>query len=153
MFTLILILFLGFFFDNIFKGNKMFVDNTSSSTNESVSDFIEKSNGSYVLLLSSIIRLEQLWIFILHSFLWAFATRFKANVLICLCQSETVERVNLDLLIKSDATLDFELHMSFLVFELNSEYKTEILPEIIECVLQTYFRISQQPIFNLYLIF
>ena len=116
-FTLILILFLGFFSDNIFKGNKMFVGNTSSSTNESVSDFIEKSNGSYVLLLSSITRLEQLWIFLLYSFLWAFATRFKANVLICCSQSETTERINLDLLINSDTTLDFELHMSFLAFE------------------------------------
>ena len=38
-------------FDNIFKGNKMFIDNTSSSTNESVSDFIETSNGSYSLVL------------------------------------------------------------------------------------------------------
>ena len=116
-FTLILILFLGFFSDNMFRGNKMFVDNTSSSTNESVSDFIETSNGSYVLLLSSIIRLEQLWIFLLYSFLWAFATRFKANVLICCSQSETTERINLDLLINSDTTLDFELHMSFLAFE------------------------------------
>ena len=116
-FTLILILFLGFFSDNIFKGNKMFVDNTSSSANESVSDFIERSNGSYVLLLSSIIRLEQLWIFLLYSFLWTFAIRFKANVLICFSQSETIERVSLDLLINSDATLDFELHMSLLAFE------------------------------------
>ena len=108
----------------------MFVDNTSSSTNESVSDFIETSNGSYVLLLSSIIRLEQLWIFLLYSFLWAFATRFKANVLICLSQSETVERVNLDLLINSDATLDFELHMSFLAFELNTKVFYSLLTSI-----------------------